>query len=185
MLETKDICEILGVASNTVRKYAMALEAQGYVITRDASKNRVYTELDATAFRELQALRTRTGLTVEKCAEVIAARHKDPTGSVAPAVISDENGLIVQHDERYGELINVINKMSEHSQQQQEQMERLAKRLDDQNANLSVILREVLETRRMIAAGNVRKPWQFWKKKNVDSDPDPEAQWRKREKRLY
>lgn len=180
MLETKDICDILGVKSNTVRKYALALESWGYVIKRDASNNREYTEVDATAFRELQALQKKTGLTVEKCAEVIANRHRDASDSVAPTVFQSENTQVTQHDGQHGQLLQMYNAMVEHNERQAAELERLHKRMDDQNANISVILREVLETRRMVAAAQQKKRW--WQRKKTDEhEPDPESQWKRKQ----
>jgi len=176
MLATKEIAEILGVKTNTIRKYAAALEAQGYSVERDANGNREYTQLDATVFRELQALQQRTGLTVEKCSEVVAARHRGAPVSVAPVVNDGNNQQIMQHDERYTELMQIINRQSD-------ELSRVHDRLDQQNANISIILREVLETRRMVAAAGVKRWWQFWKKElpEFQEGPDPEAVWKRKE----
>jgi DNA-binding transcriptional MerR regulator len=179
MLETKEIAEVLGVHSNTVRKYALALEKQGYVIHRDDNNDRKYSDIDATVFRELQALRQRTHLSVERCAEVIAARHKEPSESVLPVVKETDSNQIVQHDIQHDELVSTVQSLLDLNRQQAAELERVHKRLDDQNNNVSVILREVLETRRMVAAANARKWWEFWKKDSVLPDlNDPETLWK-------
>lgn len=179
MLETKEIADILGVHSNTVRKYALALEAQGYVIQRDDNNDRKYSDIDATAFRELQALRKRTSLPVEKCAEVIAARHREPSESVLPAVNEPDSTQIMQHSTQHAELIGAVQSLVELNQKQADELARVHKRMDDQNNNISVIMREVLETRRMVAAANSRKWYQFWKKDTVLPDlDDPETLWK-------
>lgn len=179
MLETKEIADILGVHSNTVRKYALALEAQGYVIQRDDNNDRKYSDIDATVFRELQALRKRTSLPVEKCAEVIAARHREPSESVLPAVNEPDSVQIVQHSTQHAELIGAVQSLVELNQKQADELARVHKRMDDQNNNISVIMREILETRRMVAAANSRKWYQFWKKDTVLPDlDDPETLWK-------
>ncbi|KGP85299.1 MULTISPECIES: MerR family transcriptional regulator [unclassified Paenibacillus] len=183
MLETKDIAEILDVHSNTVRKYALALEAQGYVVQRDDNNDRKYSEVDATVFRELQALRQRSGLSVEKCAEVIAARHREPSGSVLPSVIEPDSTQIVQHEMQHGELLGAVQTLADLNRQQADEIARLHKRMDEQNNNISVILRETLETKRLLAAAAekpARKGWMFWRKAAKSADPDPEAIWKKK-----
>lgn len=191
MLETKEIAEILGVHSNTVRKYALALEAQGYVVQRGDNKDRKYSDIDTTVFRELQALRKRSGASVEKCAEVIAARHNGASGSVLPAVIETESTGIVQHDRQHAELVGSVHTLVELNKQQMDEIarqsdeiSRMNKRMDEQNNNISVILREMLEAKRMLAAADAektaRKGWMFWRKAAKSADPDPEAIWKKK-----
>lgn len=183
MLETKEVSQVLGVHSNTVRKYALALEAQGYVIHRDDNNDRKYSDIDTTVFRELQALRQRSGLSVEKCAEVIAARHREPSGSVLPSVIEPDSTQIVQHEMQHGELMGAVQSLVELNRQQADEIDRLHKRMDEQNNNISVILRETLETKRMLAAAaekTARKGWKFWRKSEPTNEPDPEAIWKRK-----
>ncbi|WP_254184742.1 DUF3967 domain-containing protein [Micrococcus luteus] len=72
-----------------------------------------------------------------------------------------------------------MSRMMEQNEHQAAELERLHKRMDDQNANIAVILREILETRRMVAAANDKKWWQFWRKSLVLPDlSDPETVWR-------
>ncbi|MMZ55617.1 hypothetical protein D1872_174770 [compost metagenome] len=179
MLGTKEIAAILEVQPVTVRKYAKALEDAGYIFERIDGKNREYNDMDVTAFKELVSICKRSGMPIEKVAELIAAKRiKDlqdgPSVSVVP--IQEENN-------RYGELVNVIKEMADRNQQQAEQLERLHKRMDSQNANLTAILREMTETRRMVAAMNQKRWWQFWKKDLALPDlADPETVWKLNQK---
>lgn len=181
MLKSKDIAEILGIETVTVRKYAAALESAGYIVQRDANGHREFTEIDATAFRELQALQQRTGLTVEKCAEVIATRHKEASDIVAPAVVEPKSPVLIQYEERYNEMIQVMQSQQELIQRQTAELDRLHERMDEQNTSISTILREVLETRRMVAAAaQPKKRW--WKRNKSDiNEPDPEAAWKRKQ----
>lgn len=181
MLGTKEISEILGVKAVTVRKYAGELEKAGYIVSKSENGHRVFTEVDATAFRQLQALCERSGMTVESAAEVVAARHQRAHESVAPAVIGADSKVLEQYDERYNEALELIKQLSEHNRDQAEQMERLTKRMDEQSANISLVLREVLETRRFVAASAARKWWKFWGKEQTIG-PDPETNWNRKQK---
>lgn len=172
MLATKDIAEILKIEAVTVRKYARSLEDAGYNVKHDANGRREYSDTDVTALRELQALRERTGLTVDKCAEVVAARHRGASEGVTLATNDVDRKTIEQYEERYNEMVKLIESTNE-------QNERILKRFEDQNNNISVILREVLETRRLISAKNEKKWWEFWKKEILATD-DPEYIWREK-----
>ncbi|WP_178076139.1 MerR family transcriptional regulator [Paenibacillus oralis] len=186
MLGTKEISEILKVKPVTVRKYAAALEKAGYIVQRDDNGNRVYTQNDATAFRELQALCERSGMTVENSAEVITARTLRATQAESSAVVPTNGQAVMQYDPRYDELINTINNLVNQNSKILEQNERMAERMAEQNANLTQIMREVTETKRMIAEKQ-RKSWKFWERNKQPTDPqsDPELAWKKREKRIY
>ncbi|MMZ58441.1 hypothetical protein D1872_204220 [compost metagenome] len=186
MLGTKEISEILGVKTVTVRKYAAALEKAGYIVQRDGNGNRVYTQNDATAFRELQALCERSGMTVETSAEVIATRYLRATADQETSIIPAGEQSVMRHDPRYEELINTINNLVTQNSQILEQNERIQQRMAEQNANLTEIMREVTETKRLLIE-NRKKSWKFWERKQRQADPkdDPEAAWKKREKRIY
>lgn len=186
MLGTKEIAEILGVKAVTVRKYAGALEKAGYIVGRGESGHREYTQNDATVFRELQALCERSGMTVNMSAQAVVSRVMKERGSVSHGVVPVNNSTEIQYAERYNELMTFMQGISEHNQnqaellaKQAEEIDRLHKRMDQQNNNISVMLREVLDTRRMVAAANDKKWYQFWKKRTVLPDlDDPETVWK-------
>jgi hypothetical protein len=54
------------------------------------------------------------------------------------------------------------------------------KRMDEQHGNISLILREMQETRRLVAAASNKKWWKFWEKEQPDG-PDPEAVWNRKQ----
>lgn len=179
MLGTKEISELLGVKAVTVRKYAAALEKAGYIVSRSGSNHRTYSEEDATAFRELQALCERSGMTVEVAAEVVAARHQRASESVAPAVIPQNQQESERYAERYEQMLQAVGSLLDQNEVQAAELARVHKRMDDQNANMAVILREVMETRRMVAAANEKRWWQFWRKDLALPDlNDPETVWK-------
>lgn len=182
MLGTKEISEILGVKAVTVRKYAAALEKAGYIVSRDDNGHREYSQNDATAFRELQALCERSGMTVETAAEVIATRIIRATNSESTALVSAGEQTVMQYDSRYEELINTVNNLLTQNSQILEQNERIMQRMAEQNANLLGVMREVTETKRLLQEKD-RKKWMFWKKQAPGDDP--EAAWKKKEKRIY
>lgn len=169
-MTTKDIAEMIGLKEVTVRKYALALEAAGYLIERDEQSNRVYSDMDAMVFNQMKVLRDRSGLSVEKCAEAVAVKHKQASVSVSPVVVEQK---IERYDTRYEEQINefksIMVNMAKENERIREELAELSKahesqllRSIEQNAKMTEILREVLETKQMIAADRERKWWKFW-----------------------
>ncbi|MDF1587097.1 DUF3967 domain-containing protein, partial [Marinimicrococcus flavescens] len=130
---------------------------------------RQYDDKDATVLQELKALCERSGMTVDAAAEVIATRNIRSLGVIASSALEPEKQGLMQYDKRYDQMMETVKAMAERNEQQAAELERVHKRMDDQNANISVILREVLETRRMLAAANDKKWWQFWRKSNDSS----------------
>lgn len=165
MKKTKDIAAFLGVESVTVRKYCGALEKHGYIVFKEGNGQRKYSDEDATVLQELKALCERSGMTVDTASEVVAARHNRENEFVAPAIIGDVKQDIKRYEKRYDQMMVTVCSLVEHNERQAAELDRVNKRMDEQNANISVILREVLETRRMVAAANAKKWWQFWRKK--------------------
>ncbi|MEK5257651.1 DUF3967 domain-containing protein [Paenibacillus sp. FSL F4-0125] len=169
MKKTKDIAAFLGVEPGTVRKYCGALEKHGYIVFKDGSGQRQYSDKDATAFQELKALCERSGMTVDSAAEVVATRNLRSFDAIAPSVLESEKHDLMRYDKRYDQMMEAVKEMAERNERQAAELERIHKRMDDQNANITVILREILETRRMLAAANDKKWWKFWRKSNDSS----------------
>ena len=169
MKKTKDIAEFLGLEAVTIRKYCGALEKYGYIVFKDGNGQRQYNDKDATVLQELKALCERSGMTVDSAAEVIATRNLRSYDVVAPSVLEPDNQALMRYDKRYEQMTEIVKTMAERNERQAAELERIHKRMDDQNANITVILREVLETRRMLAAANDKKWWKFWRKSNDSS----------------
>lgn len=112
---SSDIAEMMGLESVTVRKYAIALENAGYVFVR--SKNtptghRKYSEQDAMIFQQLKTLRDNSGLSVEKAAEVVVAKHFNrlkTSESIALSNNEDKTLEFYRFEERYSDLLEKIN----------------------------------------------------------------------------
>lgn len=175
MLGTKEIAAILEVEPVTVRKYARALEAAGYIFERSDGKNREYNDTDVTAFQDLVALCKRSGISIENGAIMVVSKHikesqvQDSVSSVT--VVPVNEGI-----QRYDEMVNVIKELisrneqqTEKIDQQAEKIERLHTRMDGQNANISQVLREITETRRMVAAMNEKKMVAILEKRFIPS----------------
>lgn len=177
---------MLKVQAVTVRKYSDILEKAGYVITRSENGRREYSEKDATVFLQVKELCERSGMTLENAANLIVSREMRDSGAIAHAEIvpvNEPNEQLILYEERYNEIKQLMLSMAEQNERQADELARLQKKMDEQNNNISVMLRETLETRRMIAAANERKSkpfWKFWVKEETSREADPEADWNRK-----
>ncbi|MGF9775879.1 DUF3967 domain-containing protein [Priestia aryabhattai] len=166
ILKTKEIADMTGLAQSTVRKYAQELEKAGYVFKKDET-GRFYTKEDVVIFTQLKEVRDKAGIKVEHAADVVVTQYKRTIQNMSPAEASvkQENEAIqIQHTMQY------IEKLEEAIQQQQnmiskleERLERQEKRQDLRDESLTQVLREVAETKKMLAASKEKKWYEFWK----------------------
>jgi DNA-binding transcriptional MerR regulator len=140
---TKDIAEMLGIEAVTVRKYAMALEKAGYIVDRSDSDRRTFSEKDAMVFQQLKALRERSGLTVEKSAEVVAAKHREASAGVALSDIQPKSSILMQYAEQYEVLLKAHSESAAALMAKMEQYERLAMERVEMSRELGRIEREI------------------------------------------
>ncbi|URJ38188.1 hypothetical protein MF625_005059 (plasmid) [Paenibacillus polymyxa] len=184
-MKTGDVASFLGVKAVTVRKYAMALEKAGYLLERSDSNNRSYTEKDAMVMRELATLCKDSGISVEKSAMIVTARHmqflSDTEASNMP-VASEGN----RYDKRYDQAIELLKQIAEHSQQQAGDMASMREQLEQQNSGIAALQQELLETKQLLAATADRKWWNFFRRSTDKVDPaapDPETEWNRKKQR--
>jgi DNA-binding transcriptional MerR regulator len=135
----KDLSEMLGIESVTLRKYSIALEKAGYIFLRNDNDRRLYSERDVMALQQLKALRERNALNVENAAMAVATKHRKPnetsetiTHNEKTPVISDTN----RYDERYSALEGKIDAQAE----QIAQLIQFVGELATHNKNLSNII---------------------------------------------
>lgn len=188
---TQDIADMIGVKSVTVRKYSAAIETAGYIIERSDHNHRIYSDTDAMMLRQLKTLCDKSGMSVEMCANIVVEQHKRASDSVAPAVSEQSVQL---YDKRYVEQVEayktiMTNVMQENQAMRQELaelraiQERQEERQIEQNTQISEVLREILETRRMLAASQEKKSLfkKIFSREPEPHEPDPERAWKVRQ----
>jgi DNA-binding transcriptional MerR regulator len=76
-----EVMKRLGLKESVFKKYYLALEKEGYVIERNASNHRVFTEEDVETFETFMELIKYDGMTIESVAKKIGAMkgHNDIT----------------------------------------------------------------------------------------------------------
>jgi biotin operon repressor len=115
---TKDISNMVGIASPTVRKYAQALEKAGYSFMKNEKGFRIFLDKDIFAFNEIKNMSKKTAMPVEKVAEMIVFNKQQgiqhEATSDTPEIIESDSAIkgdIVQYDSRYNELMDKLSKL--------------------------------------------------------------------------
>jgi len=115
---TKDISNIVDIAPPTVRKYSQALEKAGYSFIKNENGFRIYSDKDIFAFNEIKSMSKKSGMPVEKIAEMIVFNQRqeiqhEATNDTVEIIQagSIDSADIVQYDSRYNELMSKLDKL--------------------------------------------------------------------------
>lgn len=170
---SKDIADLLGIGTSTLRKWCLQLEKDGYTFLRDEHDRRAYTEHDVIALRFFQELSKDKGLTLENASIAVVSKfNRVENASVTISAMSPNE----RSNQRYNELVEKVEELIEYNakqdafnqalierlDKQQQYIEESLKRRDEQLVNA---IREVQETKKLLAVTNEEKKkwWRFWK----------------------
>lgn len=167
---TKDVAEMLGVEAVTIRKYCQALERAGYVINRSNGKDRTYTEKDAMTLKYLQAIRNKSGLSVEAACLVVQAKKFTDTDNESVSDNIGEAVALTRYANQYDSLTAKVDAQAEQIGQLIELNRALVERLDSreeyerkrdsQVTEMLAAIREQKEaTKQLAAAKENRTLW--------------------------
>ncbi|MED3783565.1 MerR family transcriptional regulator [Geobacillus stearothermophilus] len=137
---TKDIANIVGIATPTVRKYAQALEKTGYTFIKNDQGFRIFTDKDIQIFERIKEMSNDTGMPVDRIASMLVNEQKndasDPIRIESEVATPLENELkiidksdIDRIDRQYEALLKEIEELKQIVIAQQKYIdERLNKR---------------------------------------------------------
>jgi DNA-binding transcriptional MerR regulator len=173
--------ELLGIDSNTLRKYATLLEGQGYPIHRNSRGHRGYFEKDINTIRKFIDYSSQEGMTLELSAQAIMTSISDENKAIT---ITDENLALTEPDKEMS-LNNDFNELMERIENLERINMDLIKLLKEKavrEAYLEDKMNQILkyverteqlieersnfmleETSMQIAASQQPKWWQWWK----------------------
>jgi DNA-binding transcriptional MerR regulator len=122
-VSSKEVYVSLGIGDSTLRKWALALEANGYIFPRTDNNKRLFFEKDLVVLRHFRNLVQVQNFSIENAALIVTSKfneepvpEENSTNSV-PA-LRDSNEL--------------IEKLMNHIEQQEVFNQQLLKRLDEQ-----------------------------------------------------
>ena len=176
----KNVQDLLGIDSSTLRKYAILLEGHGYPIHRNTKGHRGYFDKDVSTLRQLIEISKQDGMTMERAAifVVTGVSEKERTGTETVVVpLQTTNDQEIQQDYNYEKLLERIEHLEQINLDLIKHLTEKAVREASQEEKLSQILNYVKrteqflaerskieeETRRQIAAASEKKWWKWWK----------------------
>lgn len=173
--------DLLGIDSNTLRKYATLLEGHGYPIHRNSRGHRGYFEKDINTLRKFIDLSNQEGMTLELSAQAImtwiSENNKTNTVTEVNQILSaqdkrtsvsgDFDELIerIENLERINmDLIKLLKEKAVREAYLEDKMNQILKYVERTEQLLEERSQVMLEeTRKQIAAAQQRKWWQWWK----------------------
>jgi hypothetical protein len=172
---------LLGIDSNTLRKYATLLEGHGYRIHRNNRGHRGYIEKDINTLRKFIEFCNQEGMTLELSAQAIMTWISEGNKTFAlieketlqplPDQGKSQNGDFdelmerIENLERINrDLIKLLKEKAVREAYLEDKMNQILKYVERTEQLLEERSNFMLEeTRKQIAAAQQRKWWQWWK----------------------
>ncbi|PGV53308.1 MerR family transcriptional regulator [Bacillus sp. AFS037270] len=176
----KNVQDLLGIDSSTLRKYAILLEGHGYPIQRNTKGHRGYFDKDVNTLRKLIEFSKQDGVPLEQAAISVMTivSEKDSTETLEEAVpLETTNDQDIKLDCNHDELLGRIEHLEQVNLDLLIHLKEKAVREASLEEKLNQILNYVKrteqllverskieeETRMQIAAASQKKWWKWWK----------------------
>ncbi len=184
-----EVAKSLGIARSSLTKYCIALENKDYKFIRGSNNSRAFRSKDVLLLQRMKDLVQDKGMTMETAVNVVLSMlpEEERTGAVldenkaitseTPSKEQEENNqlsLLIDKLEYIDEISDRLNSM----EKELKDIKTQNKLLQDQNDELKTtietgsskrdetllsLIREVQDTKKMIAASQEKKWWEFWK----------------------
>lgn len=168
---SREIADLLGIGTSTLRKWCLQLERDGYIFLRDEHDRRGFTEHDAIALRRFKEY-VANGMTLENASKaVVATYNRDRNDERTLSAISLEQRSDMRSFEVIEELMSYIERQEEFNKALVEQLKRqqeyienrlnhIEQAIEKRDGQLLSVIREMQETKRLMAAeAEAKKPW--------------------------
>ena len=169
----KEISLTLDIGDSTLRKWCLALEKQGYEFIRNDQNKRVFIDANVVVLRHFKELVQNHNMQMTNAAMLIIDRFGKGSLSVGTGIVPEENteiqrDLTRSNDEVITKLMNYIEQQEERYEQQErfnkalldkldKQQQYIEERLNKRDETLVQSLREVQETKKLIAAAEEKR----------------------------
>lgn len=157
-----DVATLLNIQESTLRKYCIMLEEHGYTFHKNAQGHRGYFQNDVIALRKLIDIKKHPDMTLKRACDAVIAwvKQTDITDSVTTDIAQKE-----QHNDSYNALLKEFEEFKKQQEafnkqlieQLQKQQEYIQKSLVERDKTLMESLREVQETKKLIAAAEEKR----------------------------
>ncbi|CAK8583974.1 hypothetical protein BMEGG_06232 [Priestia megaterium] len=184
-----EVAKSLGIARSSLTKYCIALENKEYKFIRGSNNSRAFRSKDLLLLQRMKDLVQDKGMTMETAVNVVLSMlpEEERTGAVL-----DENKIIpsetTSKEQEENNQISLLMDKLEYIEEIFERLNSMEKELKDiktqnkilqdqndelkttveissnkRDENLLSLIREVQDTKKMIAASQEKKWWEFWK----------------------
>jgi len=184
-----EVAKSLGIARSSLTKYCIALENKDYKFIRGSNNSRAFRSKDVLLLQRMKDLVQDKGMTMETAVNVVLSMlpEEERTGAILHEnkVMSPETTPKEQEENTEISLLmdklEYINEISDRLNSMEKELKDIKtqnKLLQDQNDELKTtietgsskrdetllsLIREVQDTKKMIAASQEKKWWEFWK----------------------
>lgn len=168
-LTVRDMTNRLNIGDSTLRKWCLSLEEHGYNFYRTDQNKRIFTQQDLIVLQQFQKLVQEKNMSMNNASLVVTTKHQKAPFSDETEIEQENNVPSMRSDNQFIERLMTYIEHQEERQKQQEQFNKaLLERLDQQqkyieerlnkrDETLIQSLREVQETKKLIAAAEEKR----------------------------
>lgn len=151
-----EVAERLQMGKSTLRRWCMELEKQGYIFSKGEQESRAFTKRDVLILEKIKKLQSEGEKLEYAIKQVISEQEQallTPQSTPRPVDIDWQ----AERAQLKQELLAEIKQELLSSEQ------RIFHRLEDRDQLLMQHVREMQETKKLMAVTLQKKWWQFWK----------------------
>lgn len=151
-----EVAQRLNMGKSTLRRWCLELEKQGYVFSKGEQDSRAFLEQDVLILEKMKQLQSQ-GKKLEDAIKQALSEHERVPLTPQSAPRSLDIDLKMEREQLKKELLEEIKQELLSSEQ------RIFQKLDERDQVLVQHIREIQETKKLMAAVQEKKWWQFWK----------------------
>lgn len=151
-----EVAERLQMGKSTLRRWCLELEKQGYVFSKGEQESRAFTERDVLILEKVRKLHNEGGKLEYVIKQVINEQEQ-----VLLTPQSTPYSVDIDWQAERAQLKQEL--LAEIKQELLSSEQRIFHRLEDRDQLLMQYVRETQETKKIMAATQQKKWWQFWK----------------------
>ncbi|ALC55294.1 MULTISPECIES: DUF3967 domain-containing protein [Bacillus cereus group] len=156
-----EVAKNLGIGSSTLRKYCLALEEVGYPFERGNNNSRIFYHKDVATIERLVTAMNKKNVTLEQAINLaITSTEENEIATVVTDSVADTEDIkgLTERIERLEQLnLELIQRLDQQSKLLQETDAQRIIREEQRDIQLMQVLREIQDSKRLIAASEQKK----------------------------
>ncbi|MED2837547.1 DUF3967 domain-containing protein [Bacillus wiedmannii] len=156
-----EVAKNLGIGSSTLRKYCLALEEVGYPFERGSNNSRIFFHKDVATIERLVTAMNKKNVTLEQAinlAMTSVTENEISTVATNSVANTEQIKVLSERIERLEQLnLELIQRLDQQSKLLQETDAQRIIREEQRDIQLMQVLREIQDSKRLIAASEHRK----------------------------